>query len=54
VLFRTAREAIDLVPVIMTAGVVPTSIEFMDRLSFQTACAYLNETLPLADAGARC
>jgi len=52
VLFRTPREAIDLVPIIMAAGVVPTSIEFMDRLSFQTACAYLNETLPLADAGA--
>jgi len=52
VLFATPREAIDLVPAILTAGVVPTSIEFMDRLSFQTSCEYLNETLPYQDAGA--
>jgi glycolate oxidase len=30
----------------MRAGIVPTGIEFMDRLSFQTSCAYLGETLP--------
>jgi glycolate oxidase len=33
-------------------GIVPTGIEFMDRLSFQTSCQYLNETLPYEDAGA--
>ena len=52
VLFATPREAIDLVPVIMTHGIVPTGIEFMDRLSFETSCAYLNETLPYEAAGA--
>jgi glycolate oxidase len=52
VMFRSAREAIDLVPAIMTAGVVPTSIEFMDRLSFETSCAYLGETLSHEGAGA--
>ena len=52
VLFRTAREAIDLVPIIMRQGIVPTGIEFMDRLSFRTSCAYLGETLPYGDAGA--
>jgi glycolate oxidase len=52
VLFRTPREAIDLVPLIMGQGIVPTGIEFMDRLSFQTSCAYLNETLPYGEAGA--
>ncbi|MFO8149144.1 MAG: FAD-linked oxidase C-terminal domain-containing protein [Trueperaceae bacterium] len=52
VLFATPREAIDLVPAILTAGVIPTGIEFMDRLSFQTSCEYLGETLPYEDAGA--
>lgn len=52
VLFRTPQDAIDAVPVILTRGVVPTSIEFMDRLSIQTSCRYLNETLPYEQAGA--
>jgi glycolate oxidase len=52
VLFRTPREAIDVVPVIMRHGIVPTGIEFMDRLSIQTSCAYLNESLPYEAAGA--
>ncbi len=52
VLFRSAREAIDVVPVIMSHGVVPTGIEFMDRLSVQTSCSYLNESLPYEEAGA--
>ena len=52
VLFRTAREAIDVVPTIMARGIVPTSIEFMDQLSVQTSCAYLNESLPYQEAGA--
>ncbi|TVQ35647.1 MAG: FAD-binding protein [Spirochaetaceae bacterium] len=52
VLFATAKEAIDVVPVIMSHGIVPTSIEFMDQLSVQTSCRYLNESLPYEDAGA--
>ena len=52
VLFKTPKEAIDTVPVILTRGIVPTSIEFMDRLSIQTSCRYLNETLPYEEAGA--
>lgn len=52
VLFRTPQEAIDVVPVIISAGIVPTSIEFMDRLSVRTSCAYLNESLPYEEAGA--
>jgi len=53
VLFKSAQEAIDMVPVIMTeTGIIPTAIEFMDQLSVQTACRYLNEHLPYEEAGA--
>jgi glycolate oxidase len=52
VLFESPRAAIDLVPRMLRQGIVPTGIEFMDRLSFQTSCEYLNETLPYEDAGA--
>lgn len=52
VLFKTPREAIDMVPVIMSKGIVPTSIEFMDQLSIITSCRYLNESLPYEEAGA--
>ena len=52
VLFDSPRNAIDVVPVILRNGYLPTSIEFMDRLSFETACTYLNETLPYQRAGA--
>ncbi|GAB1482620.1 FAD-linked oxidase C-terminal domain-containing protein [Treponema sp.] len=52
VLFKTARDAIDLVPTIIAKGLVPTSIEFMDQLSIQTSCKYLNESLPYEKAGA--
>ena len=52
-LFNSIGEAIGAVPKIMTeGGVVPTAVEFMDKLSFQTACQYLNETLPCQDSGA--
>lgn len=51
-LFETPRAAIDAVPAIMAKGIVPTSIEFMDRLSVQTSCRYLNESLPYEAAGA--
>jgi glycolate oxidase len=52
VLFKTPKEAIDLVPEILCRGVIPTSIEFMDRLSVQASCKYLNENLPYEDCGA--
>ncbi|MFW6133597.1 MAG: FAD-binding oxidoreductase, partial [Planctomycetota bacterium] len=52
-LFRTAEEAIAAVPRIQTGtGIIPTAIEFMDHTSVHTACAYLNETIPYAQAGA--
>ena len=52
-LFNSISEAIGAVPKIMTeGGVIPTAVEFMDKLSFQTACQYLNETLPCQDSGA--
>ncbi len=50
--FRTAEEAINVVPLIMRQGIIPTSIEFMDRKSTEMACSYLNETLPIDGVGA--
>ncbi|MHC6203193.1 FAD-binding oxidoreductase [Breznakiellaceae bacterium SP9] len=52
VLFKTPKEAIDLVPVILSRGITPVSIEFMDRLCVSTTCKYLNESLPYENAGA--
>jgi len=53
VLFKDIKSAIKMVPIIMTeAKIVPTSVEFMDRLSVQASCQYLNEKLPYQDAGA--
>lgn len=52
-LFNTSQEAIDAVPKIMTeGGLIPTSIEFMDKLAVKGACDYLNETLPYENTGA--
>jgi len=52
-LFETAEQAIAAVPTIMTAGgVIPTAIEFMDRMSVRAACEYVNETIPYQEAGA--
>jgi glycolate oxidase len=52
VLFKTVQEAIDMVPVIMTeTGIIPTAIEFMDKLSAQTSCQYLNEHLRIKKPG---
>ncbi len=51
-LFGSPKEAIDCVPLLMGRGIIPTSIEFMDRLSVQTSCRYLNETLPYDQCGA--
>ncbi|MFA4839873.1 MAG: FAD-linked oxidase C-terminal domain-containing protein [Candidatus Neomarinimicrobiota bacterium] len=53
VMFKDVESAIRIVPTIMTMGhIIPTSIEFMDKLSFQTSYKYLNERLPLEEAGA--
>jgi glycolate oxidase len=53
VLFETVREAIAVVPKIMTTtGIIPTSIEFMDQTSVRASCRYLNETIPYEQAGA--
>ena len=52
VLFKTPKDAIDLVPEILKRGVTPTSIEFMDSLSVQTCCRFLNESLPYENCGA--
>ena len=53
VLFKDVRSAMAMVPEIMTNGrIVPTAIEFMDKLSVQTTCRYLNEELPYEQAGA--
>ena len=52
VLFKTPEDAIAAVPRIMTGGIIPTAIEFMDSTSFRAACEYLNETIPYRQAGA--
>lgn len=46
VLFEDLQTAIDVVPRIMTeVGVTPTGIEFMDRLTLETSCKHLGESL---------
>ena len=51
--FADVPSAIQAVPRIMVQGhVIPTSVEFMDRLSVQTAYEYLDERLPHPDVGA--
>ncbi|HKL57892.1 MAG TPA: FAD-binding oxidoreductase [Sphaerochaeta sp.] len=52
VTFKSAQDAISVVPLIMKGGIVPTSIEFMDRSSIEMSCSYLNESLPLEGVGA--
>ncbi len=53
VLFKDPQSAIAMVPKIMTeARIIPTGIEFMDKLSIKTSCEYLNEHLPYQEAGA--
>ncbi len=53
VLFTEVKSAIDMVSEIMTnTRIIPTSIEFMDKLSVQTSCEYLNEHLPYQQVGA--
>ncbi len=50
-LFRSAEDAVAAVPKIMTGGIIPTSIEFMDQTSIRAACKYVNETIPYHQAG---
>lgn len=50
--FAGAQEAISVVPLLMKQGIIPVSIEFMDRLSFEISSSYLNESLPLSGVGA--
>jgi len=53
VLFEDVPSAMAMVPEIMTNGrIIPTAIEFMDQLSVQTTCRYLQEELPYEQAGA--
>jgi len=53
VLFKDARSAINVVPAIVTKlGILPTGIEFMDKLSYETTCEYLGETKRHQDYGA--
>jgi glycolate oxidase len=53
VLFPDPASAIKMVPQIMTeSGIIPTAVEFMDRLSAQTSCDYLNEHFAYQEAGA--
>lgn len=53
VLFKDTDTAIKIVPKIMTYGrIIPTSIEYMDDLSFKSSCKYLNEKIPFEEAGA--
>ena len=53
VLFKDVKTAMSMVPIIMTNGrIIPTAVEFMDKLSVQTTCQYLNESLPYEEAGA--
>ena len=51
-LFEDSQTAISAVNKIMTGGIIPTSIEYMDKTAFVAACEYLNESLPYKGAGA--
>ncbi|MDR1579333.1 MAG: FAD-binding protein [Synergistaceae bacterium] len=51
-LFKTPKDAIDMVPAILSNGIAPASIEFMDQISIITSCGYLNESLPYENCGA--
>ncbi|NSW54005.1 MAG: FAD-binding oxidoreductase [Anaerolineae bacterium] len=52
VLFPTLQQTINAIPRVLThSGVLPTTLEFMDRYAVQASARYLNEELPLQDAG---
>jgi glycolate oxidase len=51
--FSDVASAIDAVPRLMTGGrLIPTSVEFMDRLAVETTYKYLEEEPPMPDIGA--
>lgn len=50
--FKEMQEAINVVPKIMTAGIIPACLEFMDSQSIKASEIYLNKKLPYSDAGA--
>lgn len=53
VLFDDAQSAINIVPEIITKlGILPTGIEFMDKMSYETTCEYLGEIKRHQDYGA--
>ena len=53
VLFPHVSAALTVVPLIMTElRIIPTGIEFMDRLSLKIACDYLGEKQQYSSAGA--
>ncbi len=53
VLFRDIASAVSLVPKMITFGkIIPTAIEFMDKIAVELACRYLNEHLYSQDVGA--
>jgi glycolate oxidase len=53
VLFPDVKSAIDAVPLIITqTRIMPTGIEFMDKLSLDTSSEYLGEKKRHADSGA--
>ena len=49
----TIESAMNLVSVVTTRGVIPTSIEFMDRKSIQNVEEYANMSIPFSGAGAQ-
>jgi glycolate oxidase len=53
VYFTSIDDAIAMVPEIMTkVNILPTALEFMDRLSLEITSDFLGETIPQRDAGA--
>lgn len=51
--FASAADAVGAFPkVVAQAGILPTAIEFMDRLSVETVYQFLGESPPLSDIGA--
>ena len=52
-LFPTSEAAINAVPRLLTgSGILPTSLEYMDKIAVQQACRWLNESLPYENCGA--
>lgn len=49
--FPDLKTAIDIVPKITSAGITPTTIEFMDNEAIKTVEVFLNEKLPHSDTG---